>query len=198
MNFCSQCGHPVELKQISGDHQARMQCTNDACGMVHYQNPKILVSCFATWEDKVLVMKRGTEPFVGKWAIPSGFMENDETLQEAAARELFEETHAKVDIDKMELYTIGSLIQMNQIYVVFRAPLLSSEFQTTEEASEIKLLSKEEFPWLDFAFQDVSVNVQRFYEEFENDDFGVYVGSLRNGENIITEVSHRQAPSGEK
>lgn len=192
MKFCSQCGHTVTLQEISGDHQARMQCSNSACAMVHYQNPKILVSCFATWKDKVLCMKRGTEPFKGQWAIPSGFMENDETLQEAAARELFEETRARVDIRKMELYTIGTLIKMNQIYVVFRAPLLSPHVETTEEAEEIRLLSKDEFPWDDFAFKDVAINVRKFYEEFEANRFGVYVGSLRNGENIITEVSQKQ------
>lgn len=43
-------------------------------------------------ELQVLLIKRGNEPFKGMWALPGGFMEMDETLEETAARELEEET----------------------------------------------------------------------------------------------------------
>jgi 8-oxo-dGTP diphosphatase len=43
---------------------------------------------------EVLLIKRLNEPFAGKWALPGGFMDMDETLEEAALRELKEETGA--------------------------------------------------------------------------------------------------------
>ncbi len=69
----------------------------DACQFIAYDNPKILVACIASWQDKVLWMKRATEPQRGYWAIPSGFMESGETPEQAAARELHEETRAHID-----------------------------------------------------------------------------------------------------
>lgn len=41
---------------------------------------------------KVLLVKRGNEPFKGKWALPGGFLNEDETAEECALRELKEET----------------------------------------------------------------------------------------------------------
>ena len=48
-------------------------------------------------EKFVLLIERGHEPFKNKWALPGGFIEMDETLEEACKRELFEETGLKVD-----------------------------------------------------------------------------------------------------
>ena len=44
------------------------------------------------WKLKVLLVKRAHEPFKGRWALPGGFIEMDETLEESARRELKEET----------------------------------------------------------------------------------------------------------
>ncbi|GAB3103738.1 NUDIX hydrolase [Aestuariicella hydrocarbonica] len=183
MKFCSECGHRVEKRVAADDPIPRFRCTH--CHYVHYQNPKILVSCYATWEDKVLWIRRGTEPFKGKWAAPSGFMEENETLVEAAARELYEETRARVDMDKMSLHMVGNLTQMNQVYIVFHAPLLSPEFATTPEAEEARLLTLDEFPFDDFAFPEVVENVSLFYRDIQNQHFNVYLGTLKNGVNQV-------------
>ncbi len=45
----------------------------------------------------VLLIERGREPFINKWALPGGFIEMDETLEAACKRELFEETGLKAD-----------------------------------------------------------------------------------------------------
>jgi 8-oxo-dGTP diphosphatase len=59
-------------------------------------------------ELKVLFVKRGQQPFAGRWALPGGFVRMDESLEEAAARELEEETGVRAkDVYLEQLYTFG-------------------------------------------------------------------------------------------
>ena len=57
-------------------------------------------------ELKILLIKRGGHPYLGSWALPGGFVEPDETTEQAAARELEEETGIK-DIYLEQLYTFS-------------------------------------------------------------------------------------------
>lgn len=55
---------------------------------------------------QVLLVKRKHPPYEGRWAIPGGYVEAEESLEDAAARELFEETHVQ-DVHIEQLYTFG-------------------------------------------------------------------------------------------
>lgn len=59
-------------------------------------------------ELKLLLIKRGGHPDKGKWALPGGFVNMDESLEQAAARELKEETHIE-DVYMEQLYTWGDV-----------------------------------------------------------------------------------------
>ena len=84
MKFCSNCGSAVALKIPAGDTLPRHVC--DACGTIHYQNPKMIVGCIAEWENRILLCRRAIEPRHGLWTVPAGFMENGETTAQGAAR----------------------------------------------------------------------------------------------------------------
>lgn len=75
-----------------------------------YPRPALTVDCIIFGLDKkdlkVLLIKRGLEPFVGKWALPGGFVDMEEDLHQAALRELEEETGVK-DVFIEQLYTFG-------------------------------------------------------------------------------------------
>jgi len=79
-----------------------------------YQYPRaaLTVDCvvfgFDDAELKVLLIERGLEPFKGKWALPGGFVRVDETLDNAARRELEEEA-GLADVFLEQLYTFGAL-----------------------------------------------------------------------------------------
>ena len=49
------------------------------------------------WERPSVMVKRGGHPFIGKWALPGGFLEPDETAEQAVRRELAEETGVNAD-----------------------------------------------------------------------------------------------------
>ena len=65
------------------------------------QNIKLTVDAVVFFKSKasqkVLLIKRKNDPFKGLWALPGGFLENDETLKQGTQRELEEETGIKVD-----------------------------------------------------------------------------------------------------
>src|SRR5215471_3689045 len=79
-----------------------------------YQYPRaaLTVDCvvfgFDEGELKVLLIERGLEPFKGRWALPGGFVRVDETLDDAARRELQEEAGLK-DVFLEQLYTFGGV-----------------------------------------------------------------------------------------
>src|SRR5215813_9794987 len=102
IRFCASCSSTVVHRIPEGDSLLRAVC--DACGTIHYQNPKMVVGCLATYEDRILLCKRAIEPRYGLWTLPAGFMENNESLVAGAVRETEEEAHARVAID--ELYTV--------------------------------------------------------------------------------------------
>ncbi|RKY11878.1 MAG: NUDIX hydrolase [Planctomycetota bacterium] len=58
-------------------------------------------------KDKLLLIKRGKEPFKGRWVFPGGFIEMDEELADGAARELAEETHL-TGVQLEQMHTFGS------------------------------------------------------------------------------------------
>lgn len=77
-----------------------------------YPRPGLTVDCviFGLDEEdlKVALVQRGLEPFAGKWALPGGFVRLDESLEEAARRELEEEAGlSKIFLE--QLYTFGDL-----------------------------------------------------------------------------------------
>ena len=79
-----------------------------------YQYPRaaLTVDCvvfgFDEGELKVLLIQRALDPFKGKWALPGGFVHVDETLDDAARRELAEETGLE-DVFLEQLYTFGTV-----------------------------------------------------------------------------------------
>ena len=174
MKYCCHCGQPVIRKIPEHDDRERYVC--DACGFIHYQNPNVIVSCLATWQNKALWMRRAEEPRRGYWAVPSGFMELGESLQEAAARELFEETGVRLAPEELVLYGVGSVANGQQVYVSFRATLREPVFAPGPEAMEVALFAESELPWDELAYPGIRNAVENFYREMASGEFGIYLG----------------------
>ncbi len=77
-----------------------------------YPRPALTVDCVVFGLDdqqrlQVLLIQRDNDPFQGQWALPGGFVDMDETIEQAALRELEEETGVK-DLFVEQLYTFGN------------------------------------------------------------------------------------------
>ena len=87
---------------------------------------------------------RGIEPRFGKWTLPAGFMENNETVEEGAQRELFEEAVATVTLGP--LLTVLSVPYISQVHMMYLGTLSEAKYAITPESTEIRLFSEAEIP----------------------------------------------------
>ena len=161
MKFCSNCGAPVALRIPEGDHLPRYVC--ESCGTIHYRNPRLVVGCVPEHEGRILLCRRAIEPRRGYWTVPAGFMENGETLQEAAARETREEALAQVGIGS--LLSIVHVLHAEQVHVFFRASLPEARYGAGVESLEVGLFAAGEIPWDDIAFPSSEFTLRRYLED---------------------------------
>ena len=133
----------MALQIPEGDNRERFVCVS--CNTIHYQNPKIVAGCLLVWEDKILLCKRAIEPRHGYWTLPAGFMENEESTMEGAAREAIEEANAYSD--DLKLFGIFNLPRISQVYIMFRGTLKDGSTSAGEESLEVGLFRQDEIPW---------------------------------------------------
>lgn len=162
MKYCSNCGSAdLSYSVPSGDNRERYICSS--CFTIHYSNPRIIVGVLATWGEKVLLCRRAIEPRSGLWNLPAGFLENNETAEQGAARETFEEANAKVEITR--LHCVYSIPKANQVFLHFHGNMLSPEFSVTPESTEVALFAENEIPWDDIAFNSTEFALRKFFED---------------------------------
>jgi ADP-ribose pyrophosphatase YjhB (NUDIX family) len=161
MKFCEECGSAVQLAVPAGDNLPRFVCT--ACGHIHYRNPRLVVGCVPAHEDRILLCRRAIEPRRGFWTVPAGFMENGETLQQAAARESHEEALAEVTVGS--LLAIVHVLHAEQVHVFFRAQLPAARYGAGAESLEVTLVAPADIPWNDIAFRSTDFALRRYLED---------------------------------
>ena len=174
MKYCPACGAAVELKIPEDDNRARHICT--ACGLIHYQNPRMVIGAIPVWEDKVLLCRRAIEPRCGLWTLPGGFMENGESTAAAAVRETLEEASARIEI--VDLYSMYSLPYIDQVHLLFRARLLDLDFAPGPESLEVALFSEEQIPWEQLAFRPVRYSLEHYFADRRTGSFSLHMGEL--------------------
>jgi ADP-ribose pyrophosphatase YjhB (NUDIX family) len=175
IKFCCLCGSAVTHRVPEGDSLARAVC--DACGHIQYQNPKVVVGCLPVYGERILMCKRAIQPRYGLWTLPAGFMENEESASEGAAREAMEEANARVEIE--DLYTVYSIPHISQVYMMFRARLLDLEVSPGVESLEVKLVTESEIPWSELAFAMVRRTLEHFLEDRRRGVFTPRFGDIR-------------------
>jgi 8-oxo-dGTP diphosphatase len=130
-------------------------------GRYIYEWPRPMVSAdavvftFAGERAKVLLVNRKNEPFKGKWAVPGGFVDLDEELEDAAARELAEETGLTgVKLEQMRAFgTVGRDPRGRMITIAFMgiATERQDQIRAGDDAAKAQWFDIEDLPQ-DMAF----------------------------------------------
>ncbi|MDT7044212.1 NUDIX hydrolase [Candidatus Nitronereus thalassa] len=177
MKYCSLCGAFTTFAIPPGDNLPRHVCQQ--CQTVHYQNPKVVVGCIPEWQDQILLCKRAIEPRYGLWTFPAGFMENDETIEQAALRETEEE--AKANVTLTGLYTVFSIPHVSQVYLVFRGTMKDPTFGAGEESLEVQLFNLDQIPWTEMAFTVIEETLRLYSQDRATGQFPTHVGTIQRG-----------------
>ncbi|MDX9883371.1 MAG: NUDIX hydrolase [Prolixibacteraceae bacterium] len=134
-----------------------------------YPRPALTVDAVVLFkkqdEWQILLIERRKDPFKGKWALPGGFVNMDERLEEACIRELEEETGLKVQ--EMTQFRIFDIIDRDPrghtVSVVYYTLLEKmQEIKAGDDAGKADWFSLSELPGLSFDHADI-------IEQFRND-----------------------------
>lgn len=139
--FCARCGGRLATVVVSD--RERPVCS--ACGHIVYSNPAPVAMVLARDADRrLLLVKRGVEPLKGYWALPSGYVETDESVEAAAVREVLEETGLEVAIDGLE--GVFSAAGLGVVLVVYQARIVGGHLAPGSDADEVRLADPREVP----------------------------------------------------
>lgn len=145
--FCPQCGERL-IYQMVGTRE-RFVCPQ--CHYVHYQNPVPGVGVLIEMDNGLVLVKRGGHVKTGYWALPSGYIEADESVEEAAIRESKEETGLDVKlIDLVGVYSFPEGPPQSGIIVFYRARPKGGVLRAGDDAQEARIFKPDQFPEMPF------------------------------------------------
>ena len=185
MNYCSHCGSPLTYTIPNGDTLPRHVCAH--CETIHYTNPKIITGTIPEWDNKILLCKRAIEPKHGLWTLPAGFMENNETTIEGAARESREEANA--DLSQLELFCVFSIPHISQVYMIYRGLLTNGKASPGTESLDVQLFTEMNIPWDHIAFPVITETLKLYFKDKQKGEFKTHTGDIiRHNDKLI--ISH--------
>lgn len=178
MKYCSKCGSSkLVYEEPESDNRPRYSCEN--CQKIFYDNPRVIAGCIVEADDKYLLCQRAIKPRVGTWTLPAGYMECGETMEQAAEREVWEEAGARVEV--IAPYSMFSIPHIDQVYIIYRAELLEISHSAGDESLQVDLFSPKQIPWDNIFYPAVKDVLERYIQEKQQGNFGIYAGSVESG-----------------
>lgn len=119
---------------------------------MRYNSPRLTVDGVIIREGKILLIRRVNNPFKNKWALPGGYVEYGEKVEDAAIREVLEETGLKVEIDKLfGVYSDPDRDPRGHtVTIVFIMNILNGILKSGDDASDARFFELEKLPELAF------------------------------------------------
>ncbi len=142
--YCAGCGNTLEMKSLEGT--VRPVCPQ--CGRVVYYDPKVAATAVVERAGLVLMLRRAVETGYGLWSLPGGYVDRGEVVEEAAAREVLEETGLQVKINGL----VGLFSESGHPVVVaaYAAEETGGKLEAGPEALELGFYPLDALPTLAF------------------------------------------------
>ena len=142
--YCKYCASYLSEKVVDG--ALRQYCT--ACGHVEFLDPKVAAVVVTSLNDMVLMVRRGVQPALGQWSFPSGYVDRGEAVEDAAKREMMEETGLEVSLTK--LVGVYSSTTNPVILIVFDGVITGGDQRPGHDVQEVSRFHKDALPSLPF------------------------------------------------
>ena len=149
VRFCPLCGGDLGPRLVMPDHKQQKVCTR--CGFIYFLGPKLVAGCLIADGDRILLLRRGIEPSLGKWTFPGGYVDLGEVPAACATRETVEEVGMQVTLNRL-FGIYGDRKNPVAIIVVYLATPGAERPITTPEATEVRYFAVDQIPWQDLAF----------------------------------------------
>jgi 8-oxo-dGTP diphosphatase len=150
IRYCPLCAGQLQDRILLPDGREHKVCSQ--CGFVHFLGPKLVAGCLVIEADRVLLLRRGIEPELGKWTFPGGFVDFGETPIEAAMRETLEEVGMRVRIER-HLGLYADPANPHAAVAVYLASPGGQRPGISEEAIEVRFFAPADIPWDEIAFR---------------------------------------------
>jgi ADP-ribose pyrophosphatase YjhB (NUDIX family)/GNAT superfamily N-acetyltransferase len=131
----------------TADVGGRLREVCSTCGFILYRNPVPGAGVLVEMEEGIVLIQRGQPPFVGWWALPSGYIEADESVEQAAVRECKEETG--LDVELLELFGVYSFPEgpvQSGIVIFYRARPVGGELRAGDDAQDVGVFTLDALP----------------------------------------------------
>jgi len=157
MKFCPSCGSTIALRFVEG--RDRWVC--DACTSIHYRNPVPSTTCLIPTDGGIVLIKRRYDPGLGGWAFPGGFIDAEETVSEAAVREVKEETNLDVALEG--LLGVYSYVDPRKsgLVVIYQARIVGGTPCAGDDALEVAAFPPDKVPALVFESHRRALDLHR-------------------------------------
>lgn len=155
-SHCPHCGAPLGVEVPHPDGRERAVCPE--CRFVLYLGPKVAAGTIPVVDGRLVLIKRGVPPRIGFWSFPCGYVEYDETIQQAAIRETREECGLEVEIAPAGMigcysYAADAQAPLGLVITAFHAEVVGGELQAGDDAEDVRLVEPNAVPWDDLAFR---------------------------------------------
>lgn len=144
MDFCPRCGQRLTEREAFG----RLRPVCPACEHVVFRGPKVVAGALVARDGQLLLNRRAINPGLGKWGLPAGYVELGEPVEEAAIREVFEETGLRVRLEG--LVGVYTNVESGVVLVIFAAEILEGEPVVGHETQAVGFFAPDALPELAF------------------------------------------------
>ena len=166
--YCPLCAKVLLERTVFGE--ARPACPDPECGFVLFLEPKLVAVVVVEHKGEILLGRRAMQPSLGLWSFPGGYVNRFEKVEEAALREVKEETNLDVTLDGL----LGVYSEKGNpvVLLVFRAVPVSAEaikgmHSQPEEVSELAFFDPTQLP--EMAFPSERWIMQQWYATKNSD-----------------------------
>ena len=146
--FCPQCGRSWTDPDACTRFDRHVKCLN--CDFVVYQDPKVAVCVIIEMGGRIVLLRRKIPTEIGDWAVPGGFVDAGEKVEDAAIREVREEVGLDIAIN--ELIGVYSRVGDPVVLIVYAGSVEGGRLECGAEALEVFSFPYAQIPWGRLAF----------------------------------------------